>query len=125
MTTETDKLEILAVQAAWLEAELAQDMRVLRNHLCADITLWPDDGPPLEGIEPALEAIRAMYPIRDISLFDESIHAGTVHAWKTARFITRVDMDGETVSFQGRHLWIMRRVGGSWKIAGISWKIEH
>jgi len=124
MATETDKLEILAIQAAWLEAELAQDMRALRDHMCADITLWPEDGPPVEGIEPALETIRATYPIRGISVFDESIQAGAVHAWKTARFLTRIDMDGETVSFQGRHLWILRRVDGSWKIAGISWNIE-
>ncbi|WP_394693316.1 YybH family protein [Hyphobacterium sp.] len=125
MATETDKLEILAIQAAWLKAELAQDMRALRDHMCADITLWPDDGPPIEGIEPALDTIRATYPIRDISVFDESIQAGSEHAWKTARFITRIDMDGETVLFQGRHLWILHRVDGSWKIAGISWNIEH
>lgn len=125
MTTVADRDAILALQADWLAAERANDTGRLRGRLCDDIVLWPDDGPPVRGIAAALEAMKGPFPIRDVEISGETVEAGPVHGWKTARFTTHFDNAGKTVTIHGRHLWLLRREEGVWKLAGLSWQIDR
>lgn len=125
MTTDADRNAILALQADWIAAERARDTARLRACLCEDIVLWPDDGPPVHGIPAAMEAMQGPFPIREVEISGEIIEAGPVHGWKTARFTTHFDKAGETVTIHGRHLWLLRREGGFWKLAGLSWQIDR
>ncbi|MEE2565413.1 YybH family protein [Hyphobacterium marinum] len=125
MTSTSDRMAILALQADWVTAERANDSNRLRQFMCEDITLWPDDGPAVTGIDVALAAAKGPFPIREIVISDEVIEAGPVHGWKSARFTTHFDNAGETVTVQGRHLWVLRRESTGWKLAGLSWQIDR
>ena len=125
MLTDADRDAVAALQARWIEAEISEDRGALRALMSDDIAIWPDDAAPVRGIDAVLAATQGPFPIRSVEISDVGMQGGPVHAWKTARFTTQFDNDGETVTIHGRHLWLLRRESGAWKLAGLSWEIER
>jgi len=125
MTDEADKRAILDLQQAWTSAECAGEIDDLCRLMSEDVVIWPADAEPVCGIAAARRLLQAGASIIDISISGEQIAAGPVHAWKTARFTTRVDTGGKPDTIRGQHLWVMRRGKAGWKITGISWHIDR
>jgi ketosteroid isomerase-like protein len=125
MLDDADRESILALEARWLSAETEGRPEALRDLLTEDCALCPPDGPKVEGREAFLAAQAAPGDILDIQVGEGVIEGGPVHAWKTARFTTRLLMEGREIAVHGRHLWLMRKEAGDWRIAALSWWFER
>lgn len=125
MLDDSNREAILALEARWLSAETEGDPGALRDLLTEDCALCPPDGPKIEGREAFIAAQAAPGEILGIRVSEAEIEGGPVHAWKTARFATRLSMEGREITVTGRHLWLMRKDGGQWRIAALSWWFDR
>jgi len=122
---DADRAAIRALEADWIVAELGSDRAALERLLTHDCALCPPDGPKAEGRQAFLDAQAAPEKILDIAIADSHIDGGPSHAWKTARFQTRLSMQGGELTVSGRHMWLMRKQDGAWRIAALSWSFDH
>jgi len=125
MLDDADREAILALEARWLSAEIESRPEMLRDLLTEDCKLCPPDGPKAEGRQAFIAAQPAPGEILSIDIDDVVIEGGPVHAWKTARFRTRLCIAGREIILHGRHMWLVRKEGGDWRIAALSWRLDR
>jgi len=123
---ETAAEAIRQVHDAWIAAELRGDIdEVLR--LCTPDVRWLVPGrPALEGRDAARQLLQAAPgELLDIRAGDLRIeHSGEL-GFKTSRYETRYRMSGQERVARGIHLWILRREGGAWCVALVTWQAEE
>jgi uncharacterized protein (TIGR02246 family) len=117
---------IRQVHDAWIAAELRGDIEgVLR--LCTPDVRWLVPGrPALEGREAARQLLQAgQVELLDIRAGDLRVeHSGEL-AVKTSRYETRSRVGGRERVARGIHLWLLRREGGAWRVALVTWQAEE
>jgi uncharacterized protein (TIGR02246 family) len=117
---------IRQVHDAWIAAELRGDVEgVLR--LCTSDVRWLVPGrPALEGREAARQLLQAgRVDLLDIRAADLRVEHSEALAVKTSRYETRSRADGRERVARGTHLWILRREGGTWRVALVTWQAEE
>lgn len=117
---------IRQVHDAWIAAELRGDIEGMLC-LCTPDVRWLVPGrPALEGREAALQLLQAaQVDLLDIRAGDLRIeHSGEL-GFKTSQYETRYRMSGQERVARGTHLWILRREGGAWRVALVTWQAEE
>jgi uncharacterized protein (TIGR02246 family) len=124
MLSESDLQAIRAVEQRWLAAEIAGDPAAVLE-VCADDVVWM---PPGEEALQGKAAIRAWLGqpadrIDDLRLTNVRIEGDGDIAYKTAGYRTRYVPGGSTqpVTATGSHVWVLRRVDGSWRVVLVAW----
>jgi ketosteroid isomerase-like protein len=126
MLDDADRAAILKLEADWLTAQTRGQTDDIRALLTEDCELCPPDGDPARGIDAFMKNQAPPGTLLNVRISEAEIEGGPVHAWKTARFATRIAMaDGREVTVQGRHMWLLRKTGGVWKVRVLSWRFDH
>ncbi len=118
--------EILAVQQAWLEYELAGNIMGVVS-LCRDDVVWlPPNQPALRGQNAVAEWLAALpeHRIRRIEVMNVRIYGSGELAYKLADFTTWFEKAGEArdESVTGSHLWVLRESSPEhWQVAVVAW----
>jgi uncharacterized protein (TIGR02246 family) len=117
---------IRQVHDAWIAAELRGDVEGVLC-LCTPDVRWLVAGrPALEGREAARQLLQtAQVELLDLRAGDVRVeHSGEL-AFKTSRYETRYRTGGRERVACGTHLWILRREGGAWRVALVTWQAEE
>ena len=116
---------IRQVHDAWLAAELRGDVEAVLRLCTPDVRWLVPERSVVEGREAARQLLQAA-PVElvDIRAGDVRIeHSGEL-ASKTSRYETRYREGGQEGVARGTHLWILRREGGAWRVALVTWQVE-
>jgi uncharacterized protein (TIGR02246 family) len=120
--------EIRGVHDAWIAAELAGDIEAVVR-LCTDDVRWLT---PHSGELLGLEAVRRFLSSsadrpNDIQATDIRIEVSGALACKTSRFASRLRAsESEPARFvRGVHVWLLRRVQGTWRVALVTWQTDN
>jgi uncharacterized protein (TIGR02246 family) len=116
---------IRQVHDAWIAAELRRDIEGVLRLCTADVRWLVPGCSTLEGREAARHLLQAAQgELLDLRAGDLRIeHSGEL-AFKTSRYETRYRLDGRERVTRGTHLWILRREGGAWRVALVTWQAE-
>jgi ketosteroid isomerase-like protein len=126
MIDDADRAAILKLEADWLTALTQGRAGDIRALLADDCVIFPPAEPAAKGADAALAGQAAPGDILNVRISDMEIEGGPAHAWKTARFAMRTQMpDGREASVSGRHLWVLANTGAGWRIAAMSWRLDH
>jgi len=80
----------------------------------------------VEGQEAARLLLRqARGELLGIRTRDVRIEQSGELALKTSRYETRYRTEGGERVARGTHLWILRREGGGWRVALVTWQAEE
>jgi ketosteroid isomerase-like protein len=127
MLAAPDTLAIREIHDAWLAAELRGDAPEILD-LCTEDVRWvPPSGPMLSGKRAANALLGANGPtIEEIRTLDLEVDGRGAIACKTCRYETRLRAPSGGVSqvARGRHLWVLRKELGVWKVAVVMWQPE-
>jgi uncharacterized protein (TIGR02246 family) len=120
--------EIQSVHEAWIAAELAGNIEGVLA-LCTDDVRWlvPGDGEAV-GLAAGRKLLsRASGRPEGIRTTDVRIEVSGDLACKTSRFEThyRLPESGRLAVAHGLHLWILRRVDRSWRVALVTWHLDR
>jgi uncharacterized protein (TIGR02246 family) len=124
MLSDRDVRAIQAVEQRWLAAEIAGNPAAVLE-LCADDVVWM---PPGVATLQGKDAIRTWLGqpterIDDLRLTNVRIDGDGDVAYKTADYQTRYVPGGATepVTAAGSHVWVLRRLAGSWRVVVAAW----
>ncbi|MBA4802191.1 MULTISPECIES: YybH family protein [Euryhalocaulis] len=120
-----DEKQILELEADWLNAEREGRPQDVAPLLSETVEFWGPEGERFTGREAAVEHLAATPGrILGIDLSEKQIWGGQDLAWKTARFITALEIDGKAVTVRGRHLWVLGREAEGWRVRLLCWELD-
>jgi ketosteroid isomerase-like protein len=126
MIDDADRTAIRKLEADWLTAQVENRPAALRALLTEDCELCPPDADPAIGPDAFMAGQAGPGMVLNVRISEAEIDGGPSHAWKTARFATRIAMpDGREITVQGRHMWLLRKTADGWKIRALSWRFDH
>ncbi|TGY93111.1 nuclear transport factor 2 family protein [Marinicauda pacifica] len=121
--SQQDSQLIEDLEASWLRLEMENRHAELTGLLAPGFVLFPPDNESVTGAA-AIQALSPPFPIRRVELSDRKIDGGRYHAWKTARFRTVFDREGEDLTIHGHHLWVLTKSADSWRVTALSYQID-
>ena len=120
-----DLQEIRNLHDRWIARELDGDVLGVLQ-LCTDDVQWlVPNSELLVGKVAARELLAEPgVEIREIQTADIQIRGSDSFAYKTSTYSTRYAAAGssEVRVTAGTHLWILRRTGGEWQVALVTWQ---
>jgi ketosteroid isomerase-like protein len=120
MGEDDDYQRILKLHHAWIEAELRGDVASLLRMCSDEIRFFPPNAKPVEG-KSAISTLlqNDLQLIEKIETYNLEIEISGNLAYKTASFVTHVKSN----TYEGNHLWILRRYGFDWQLIIVAWSL--
>jgi ketosteroid isomerase-like protein len=120
MREDRDYQRILELHHTWIEAELRGDIDSILRMCSEEIRFFPPNSKSVEG-KSAISTLlqNELQLIEKIETFNVEIDISGNLAYKTASFITHVKSE----TYEGNHLWILRRQDYDWLVTIVAWSL--
>ena len=117
--------QIERIHLSWIESEIAGETQRLLALCSDDIEFWPPDAPPALGRSAVSALLKRDFKIDRIEISDRRIRGSDEFAYLTATFETTFSFPNDSAPKRahGTHLWVLRKQGGHWLVALVSWSL--
>jgi ketosteroid isomerase-like protein len=120
MYEDRDYQRILELHHAWIEAEIRGDVASILRMCSEEIRFFPPNSKTVEGKSAVGILLQNdLQLIEKIETFNLEIEISGNLAYKTASFVTHVKSD----TYEGNHIWILRRHAFDWQVIVVAWSL--
>jgi uncharacterized protein (TIGR02246 family) len=115
------------VHEAWIAAELSGDIEGVLTLCTPDVRWLPPGCEMLVGRETGRRLLtNSQVDLESIEASDVRVEVSGDLAVKTSRYETHYRLRGQGTPHvaRGTHVWVLRREGGEWRVALVTWQVE-